>query len=96
MQPASSRERAGSHGRVERADGSVIEGLYAVGECSARAAAGVGCNSGYSLSRAMAFGFLAANEIADVVAPRWPQPAADADCARGVGRIRIASTGRSS
>lgn len=57
--------RAGSHGRVERADGSVIDGLYAVGECSARAAAGVGYNSGYSLSRAMAFGFLAANEIAD-------------------------------
>ncbi len=59
--------RAGSHGRVERDDGSVIEGLYAVGECSARAAAGVGYNSGYSLSRAMAFGFLAAHEIADAV-----------------------------
>lgn len=57
--------RAGSRGRAERADGSVIEGLYAIGECSARAAAGVGYNSGYSLSRAMAFGFLAANEVAD-------------------------------
>ncbi|MBM3347058.1 MAG: FAD-dependent oxidoreductase, partial [Betaproteobacteria bacterium] len=47
--------RSDGDGRVQRADGSVIEGLYAVGESSARAAAGVGYNSGYSLSRAMAF-----------------------------------------
>jgi 3-oxosteroid 1-dehydrogenase len=36
-----------------------------VGEASARAAAGVGYNSGYSLSRAMAFGWIAACHAAD-------------------------------
>lgn len=56
--------RADGDGRVQRADGSVIAGLYAVGESSARAAAGVGYNSGYSLSRAMAFGWLAARHAA--------------------------------
>lgn len=47
-------------GRVLRADGSAIVGVYAVGESASRSAAGVGYNSGYSLSRAMAFGWLAA------------------------------------
>jgi 3-oxosteroid 1-dehydrogenase len=45
----------------------VIEGLYVVGESSARAAAGVGYNSGYSLSRAMAFGWLAARHVGGLV-----------------------------
>lgn len=52
--------------RVLGEDGNVIEGLYAVGECSARAAAGVGYNSGYSLSRAMAFGWIAARRVGRV------------------------------
>lgn len=52
--------RADGDGRALRADASPIPGLYVVGEASARAAAGVGYNSGYSLSRAMAFGWLAA------------------------------------
>ena len=51
---------ADGDGRALRADGAPIPGLYVVGEASARAAAGVGYNSGYSLSRAMAFGWLAA------------------------------------
>jgi 3-oxosteroid 1-dehydrogenase len=51
--------------RALRADGSVIHGLYAIGECSGRAATGVGYNSGYSLSRAMAFGYIAALHAAD-------------------------------
>ena len=55
---------SGVSGRVLRADGSAIPGLFAAGECSARAAAGVGYNSGYSLSRAMAFGVLAARAVA--------------------------------
>jgi 3-oxosteroid 1-dehydrogenase len=55
---------AGSRGRVLDHDGDPIPGLWAVGECAGRAAAGVGYNSGYSLSRAMAYGFLAANDIA--------------------------------
>jgi 3-oxosteroid 1-dehydrogenase len=56
--------RAGASGQVERSDGRTISGLYAIGECSTRAAAGVGYNSGYSLSRAMAFGYLAAKHAA--------------------------------
>jgi 3-oxosteroid 1-dehydrogenase len=56
--------RTGDHGRVLDGSGEPVPGLYAVGECSARAAAGVGYNSGYSLSRAMAYGFLAATAIA--------------------------------
>lgn len=62
---AASGVRAGDQGRVLGTDGRVVPGLYAAGECSARAAAGVGYNSGYSLSRAMTFGYLAANTIAD-------------------------------
>lgn len=47
-------------GRPLRRDGSNVDGLYVVGEATARTAAGVGYNSGYSLSRAMAFGWIAA------------------------------------
>jgi 3-oxosteroid 1-dehydrogenase len=56
---------SGVAGRLNDAQGREIDGVYAVGEVSARAAAGVGYNSGYSLSRAMGFGFLAAHDIAD-------------------------------
>jgi 3-oxosteroid 1-dehydrogenase len=56
--------RTDGDARVMRTDGSVIDGLYVVGEASARAAAGVGYNSGYSLSRAMAFGWIAARHAA--------------------------------
>ena len=59
--------RTDGDARALRADGSVIDGLYVVGEASARAAAGVGYNSGYSLSRAMAFGWIAAGHAADAV-----------------------------
>ncbi len=61
--------RTGDHGRVLDGSGHPVPGLFAVGECSARAAAGVGYNSGYSLSRAMGYGFLAARAIAAEVAP---------------------------
>jgi 3-oxosteroid 1-dehydrogenase len=64
---AASGIRTGPAGRVINADNHPIAGLYAVGECSARSAAGVGYNSGYSLSRAMAFGFLAANSVAESI-----------------------------
>ena len=59
--------RTDADARALRADGSAIDGLYVVGEASARAAAGVGYNSGYSLSRAMAFGWIAAGHAADAV-----------------------------
>jgi 3-oxosteroid 1-dehydrogenase len=57
---------AGSGGRVLRPDGSVLEGLYAVGECVTRTTGGgAGYNSGYSLCRAMTYGYLSATAIAD-------------------------------
>lgn len=55
---------SGAAGRLLDADGQEVPGVYVVGEASARAAAGVGYNSGYSLSRAMAYGFLAVHDIA--------------------------------
>ena len=63
---------ADGDGRVLRTDGTAVEGLYAVGEASSRGAAGVGYNSGYSLSRAMAFGWLAARHVADRQTLRAP------------------------
>ena len=56
--------RTGVAGRVIRSDGAEIKGLHAVGESAARLSAGLGYNSGYSLSRAMTFGRLAALDIA--------------------------------
>jgi 3-oxosteroid 1-dehydrogenase len=56
--------RTGAAGRVMRADGSEVVGLHAVGESATRLAAGLGYNSGYSLSRAMTYGRLAALDIA--------------------------------
>lgn len=51
-------------GRALDADGNVISGLYAIGGCAAFTSSGTGYNSGFSLSRAMTFGFLAAQAIA--------------------------------
>jgi len=56
--------RTGLAGRVLRSDGSEVVGLHAAGESAARIAAGLGYNSGYSLSRAMTYGRLAALDIA--------------------------------
>ncbi len=56
---------AGSHGQVLRPDGSPIAGLWAAGECVTRTTGGgAGYNSGYSLGRAMTYGYLAASAIA--------------------------------
>lgn len=63
---------ADGNGRVLRTDGTAVQGLYAIGEASSRGAAGVGYNSGYSLSRAMAFGWLAARHVADRQTLRAP------------------------
>jgi 3-oxosteroid 1-dehydrogenase len=61
---------AGEAGAVLRPDGTPIRGLYAAGECVTRSSGGgAGYNSGYSLSRAMAYGYLAAAAaLADRVA----------------------------
>jgi 3-oxosteroid 1-dehydrogenase len=60
---ASGGLRTTDHGRVLAEDDTVLPGLYAVGECAVRSTGGGGYNSGYSLSRAMTFGWLAANDI---------------------------------
>jgi 3-oxosteroid 1-dehydrogenase len=61
---ASAGVRAGLDGEALDGEGRAIPGLYVAGEAAARVAAGVGYNSGYSLSRAMAFGYAAARRIA--------------------------------
>ena len=54
----------GLHGRVRAMNGDPIPGLYAVGSCASyTSTCGVGYNSGFSLSRAMTFGYLAAKDI---------------------------------
>jgi 3-oxosteroid 1-dehydrogenase len=70
--------RIDGQARPLRADGSIIAGVYVIGEASARAAAGVGYNSGYSLSRAMAFGWLAARHIAFERNEKTPRPSPSA------------------
>ncbi len=62
--------RSGLDGRALRPDGHPVDGLFAIGECSARTAGGAGYNSGYSLSRAMTFGWLAAAAVAGADAER--------------------------
>lgn len=59
----------GTAGRLLDNDRCEVQGVYVVGEASARAAAGVGYNSGYSLSRAMSYGYLAANDIVEKINP---------------------------
>ena len=55
---------AGESGKVIGQDGIPIKGLFAVGECVTRTTGGgAGYNSGYSLCRAMTYGYLAAGEI---------------------------------
>lgn len=56
--------RAGLDGRALRHDGSAIEGLFAAGTSAAMTTSGTGYNSGFSISRAITFGYLAANAVA--------------------------------
>ena len=55
--------RTGLHGRALAPDGNPVQGLYAIGAAAALTTSGTGYNSGFSLSRAMTFGFLAATDI---------------------------------
>ena len=60
---------ARAHGPVgpgRARDGSFVAGLYAIGEAAGRTTGGVGYNSGYSLSRALTYGWLAAHDVAGV------------------------------
>jgi 3-oxosteroid 1-dehydrogenase len=51
-------------GRVVNPTGGPVPGLYAVGSVAAPTSSGTGYNSGFSLSRALTFGFLAAEYVA--------------------------------
>jgi 3-oxosteroid 1-dehydrogenase len=53
-------------GRVTRADGSVIEGLYACGVSSASVMGGVYPGAGASIGPSMAFGYIAAKHAAGI------------------------------
>jgi 3-oxosteroid 1-dehydrogenase len=55
-----------SQGRVERADGSVIEGLYACGVSTASVMGGVYPGAGCSIGPSLTFGYVAAKHAAGV------------------------------
>ncbi len=55
-----------SHGRVVRADGSVIEGLYACGVATASMMGGVYPGAGCSIGPSLTFGYVAAKHAAGV------------------------------
>lgn len=63
------------HARVLRDDGSEIEGLYAIGNCSAAVMGRTYAGPGATLGPAMTFGFIAARDIA---AQAQKQPIAEA------------------
>ena len=66
----------GRAGRVLRDNGATVEGLYAIGPAAAPVHAGSSYNSGYTLSRTMTYGYLAAADIArGVSADETPLPA---------------------
>jgi len=54
------------HGRVTRADGSVIEGLYACGVTTASMMGGVYPGAGASIGPSMAYGYIAARHAAGI------------------------------
>ena len=59
--------------RVLRGDGSVIEGLYAIGNCSAAVMGRTYAGPGATLGPAMTFGYIAAQEIAKTAGARGAQ-----------------------
>jgi 3-oxosteroid 1-dehydrogenase len=60
--------------RVLRADGSVIEGLYAAGNCSSAVMGNTYAGPGATIGPAMTFGYLAALDIAQAAAPPVVEP----------------------
>jgi 3-oxosteroid 1-dehydrogenase len=66
----------GLHGQALDDDGEPIPGLYAAGAAAANTTSGTGYNSGFSLSRALTFGYLAAEHVA-ATATRRPFAAAE-------------------
>src|SRR5690606_22872836 len=72
--------RTDEHARVLRADGSVIEGLYAVGNTSAAVMGRSYAGAGATIGPAMTFGYIAAEHLAT-----RPGAAADSDDTRAPG-----------
>jgi 3-oxosteroid 1-dehydrogenase len=68
--------------RVLRADGTCIEGLYAIGNCSAAVMGRTYAGAGATLGPAMTFGYLAAKDIASVVSSVARNPLRDASALR--------------
>jgi succinate dehydrogenase/fumarate reductase flavoprotein subunit len=64
------------HGRVLREDGSVIEGLYAVGNCAASASARGYLGPGITIGPLVTFGWLAGEHAAARVGAGTPAPVA--------------------
>jgi 3-oxosteroid 1-dehydrogenase len=56
-------------GRVLRADGSVVDGLYAAGNCSSAVMGNTYAGPGATIGPAMTFGYLAALDIAQATSP---------------------------
>ncbi len=72
--------RTDEHARVLRSDGSVIEGLYAVGNTSAAVMGRSYAGAGATIGPAMTFGYIAAEHLAT-----RPGAAADSDDTRAPG-----------
>lgn len=70
--------RTDGHARVLRADGSVIEGLYAAGNASASVMGRSYAGNGSTLGPAMTFGFIAAKAIAAAAGKSLSESAVDA------------------
>jgi 3-oxosteroid 1-dehydrogenase len=52
-----------SEGRVRSERGGVVDGLYAVGSCTATTTSGSGYNSGFALSRGLTLAYLVADQL---------------------------------
>ena len=62
------RDRADEHARVLREDGSVIDGLYAIGNTAANAFGHTYPGAGATIGQGLVYGYIAAHHAAEKVA----------------------------